>query len=247
MHTIPRPTTPDPRPTTPGPRPGTPEFRMVVVDLYRDIHKGIRSELTSLVEAAGSIDPHSRGDRLAVSDHVASVSALLASHAEHEDSAILPTLERELPDLAARIESDHHELERRFDLVVEQSLEFTADTADARRRGQLLYLDLARFVSDYFVHIDVEERELMPRLEDAVGVDAVAEMHAAIVGSIPPDEMMRSLSIMLPAMNADDRAELLSGMRLGAPPEAFAAVVDLARALLRPDQFRSLSDRLELS
>ena len=53
----------------------------------------------------------------------------------------------------------------------------------------------------------------MPALEAAVGVDAVLAIHDAIVGSIPPPEMARSLAIMLPAMNVDDRTEMLGGMQ----------------------------------
>jgi len=88
-----------------------------------------------------------------------------------------------------------------------------------------LYLDLASFVSSYLEHQDMEERVVMPALEQAIGVEAVIGIHGAILGSIPPDELMRSLALMLPAMNVDDRTELLGGMRAAAPPEAFAAVV----------------------
>ena len=68
-----------------------------------------------------------------------------------------------------------------------------------------------------------------------------------IVGSIPPDEMARSLAFMLPAMNADDRADLLGGMRAGAPQEAFDAVVGLARSVLQPADFDGLATRLEFA
>jgi hemerythrin-like domain-containing protein len=224
---------------------GSPAFRLVAVDLYRDIHKGIRQELFGLVEAAGSADVNRPDERIELRGHIAAVAAMLASHAHHEDDAILPTLERELPDLAERIERDHADLDHRFGLIDEQSEAFVSSTAD-RLAGQRLYLDIARFVSDYLIHIDVEERDLMPRLEDAVGVDAVIDMHARIVAAIPPDEMIRTMSFMLPAMNLDDRADMLGAMREEAPAEAFAGVVDLARSVLRPGAFTALSERLGL-
>ena len=86
-----------------------------------------------------------------------------------------------------------------------------------------------------------------PALEQAIGVDAVAGIHLQIVSSIPPDEMARSLAFMLPAMNLDDRAELLGGRRMAAPPEAFAAVTGLARSVLAPNDYAALADRLGLS
>jgi hypothetical protein len=119
--------------------------------------------------------------------------------------------------------------------------------SDARSRSHLLYLNLARFTSEYFVHIDIEERVLMPALERAVGVDAVAAMNGAIIESIPPDEMGRSLAFMLPAMNIDDRCELLGGIRAGAPEEVFAGTIALAESVLRHDDYRALARRMEFS
>ena len=86
----------------------------------------------------------------------------------------------------------------------------------------------------------------MPALEQAVGVDAVIGMHMAIISSIPPEEMAQSLAFMLPSMNLDDRVELLGGMRMSAPPEAFAGVVGLARSVLHPTDYAAVAARLDL-
>ncbi len=222
-------------------------FEIVPVDLYRDIHKGIRAELFSVTGAAGSADPGNRDDRAAVADHVHAVAAVLESHAHHEDAAVDPALHAHLPALAERINADHARLETRFGHVVDLAAS-TVDAADADRRRlvQLLHLDLSGFTSDYLAHLVLEERVVMPALAAAIGMDEVIAIHAAIVGSIPPEEMMRTLAFMLPAMNGDDRVELLGGMRLGAPPEAFAGVVDLARSVLRPAEHRALCDRLDV-
>jgi hemerythrin-like domain-containing protein len=227
--------------------PAVDEFELVTVDLYRDIHKGIRAELLSLVETAGSVDPTNREDRVALAEHILATHALLESHAHHEDGVIQPVLESELPILAERIERDHHMLDDRIGRIADMATSIDGATGDVRARTHLLYLDLARFTSEYFVHIDIEERVLMPALERAVGVEAVGAMNAAIVGAIPPDELARSLAFMLPAMNIDDRCELLGGIRAGAPPEVFSGVVDLARSVLRNDDYRALARRMGLS
>ena len=44
--------------------------------------------------------------------------------------------------------------------------------------------------------------------------------------------MAKSLALMLPAMNIDDRTELLGGMRAGAPAEVFDGVWGLAGSVL---------------
>ena len=122
-----------------------------------------------------------------------------------------------------------------------------ATGSDQRSLLQLLHLDLARFTGSYLDHIDLEERTVMQRLPELIGVEEVAAMHGAIVGSIPPDEMARSLAFMLPAMNIDDRTELFTGMRMAAPPEAFDATIGLARSVLQPLDFTALANRLEIA
>lgn len=87
----------------------------------------------------------------------------------------------------------------------------------------------------------------MPALDGAVGFDACLAMHQAIIASIPPDELARSLALMLPAMNLDDRSELLGGMRAGAPAEVFAGVWGLAGSILRPEDVVALATRLEIA
>lgn len=208
---------------------------LVTLDLYKDIHKGIRAELFGLTLQAGSLDPEDRTARQTMADRVREVAAVLESHAHHEDAVIDPALRVHLPELAERVSLDHEVLEARFARVVDLAgLAAVAPAADRRRLSHLLHLDLASFTGAYLEHQDLEERVLMPALEEAVGVPAVVGMHEAIVGSIPPDEMARSLAFMLPAMNADDQAELIGGMRMGAPPEVVEGVLALAQGVLGP-------------
>lgn len=223
----------------------TRDYQIPAADLYRDIHKGIRAELFTITGTAGNIDPSNRCDRAAAADHVLSVAAVLESHAHHEDEVVDPVLRAHLPDLAEIIHADHERLEAMFAQVTDlaQSL-VDAPAGEERRLVQLLHLDLARFTSGYLLHQDLEERTVMQELDRIIGVEACGQLHAAIVGSIPPAEMARSLAFMLPAMNLDDRAGMLDGMRMVAPPEAFSAVLGLARSVLQPADFTALATRL---
>lgn len=225
------------------------DLPIIAVDLYRDIHKGLRAELFAVTLEAGSIDPERRDDRLALAAHVSSLRRVLESHAHHEDSFIEPQLWSHLPELAEKIAADHGTLEPRFAAIDDLATQLT-DTAvtavtDLRRLTFHLYHELSGFTSAYLAHQLVEERVVMPALQAAIGVEAVVGLHVGIVSSIPPVEMAQSLSFMLPAMNADDRADLLGGIRAGAPAEAFAAVLDLARSVLAPADFLATTGRLD--
>jgi len=223
--------------------PATPAAALapVTFDLYRDIHKSIRAELFAVTEEAGRADPSCAADRTALAAHVDSVVAYLVSHAEHEDANVQPAIEAHLPDLAERIASDHVRLEARMDTL-------RALAADAAGRFDLhrVYLELASFTSAYLAHQDLEERLVMPALDSAIGLDAVVAIHGAVIASLSPDEMMRSLALMLPAMNVDDRTEMLGGMQQGAPPEVFANVWGLAQSVLTDRDARQLAGRLGL-
>lgn len=240
-------TAPDPLPDPHVDR-GT-HLPTIAVDLYRDIHKGIRAELFAVTLEAGSIDPEQRDDRLALAAHVTSMRQVLESHAHHEDAFIEPQLWSHLPELAEKIAADHGTLEPRFAAIDELATQLAdasavSDASDVRRLMLHLHHELSGFTSAYLAHQLVEERIVMPALQQAIGVDAVLGIHVGIVSSIPPAEMAQSLSFMLPAMNADDRAELLAGIRAGAPAEAFAGVLDLARSVLEPADFVATTGRL---
>ena len=230
------------RTTTPQP---SDLVRSVAFDLYRDIHKGIRSELFAVTEEAGRADSSDRGDRAALADHLGSVVDLLVSHAEHEDLGIQPVLEQHLPELAEAVEADHLRLDARLATVAalaEEAVDGTA--AGARGAVHQIYVELASFTSSYLVHQDLEERVIMPELDRILPFEELVAIHERIVGSIPPEEMARSLAVMLPAMNVDDRTDLLGGMRAGAPAEVFTGIWSLAGSILTPADHAALATRL---
>lgn len=221
----------------------TDPLHLVAVDLYRDIHKGIRAELFAVTQAAGTIDPSLQTERAALAAHVRQTVELLVSHAEHEDGHIQPALELHLPALAEQVENDHHRLESRLLGLAEQADDAVSTSENPRGHIHRMYVELAAFTSSYLTHQDLEERVIMPALEDAIGPEAALGIHLAIVSSIPPDELAASLAIMLPAMNIDDRTELLGGMQADAPAAVFEDIWQLAGSVLEPHDHRALATR----
>jgi len=211
------------------------DVNLASFDLYRDIHKGIRADLFAVTSEAGNVDPHDWDGAVDLAAHVGRTVELLASHAEHEDRAVLPAIEEHLPALAVRISTDHASLETRMETLNALAGAVVETPGERRRRPvQWLYLELASFTGTYLAHQDVEERAVMPALERALGLDAVLGIHHEIVSNIPPDEMAKTLALMLPAMNVDDRVELLAGLRATAPAPVFEGVFGLAASVLTP-------------
>jgi hypothetical protein len=223
------------------------DFRLPAFDLYRDIHKGIRAELFALTGSAGTLDPSDTIGWIALAEHTAAMERTLTGHAHHEDTFIDPILREHLPELAEVVVTDHEHLDATFAAIVDVTRAGADATGIERRRlSQLAHLQLSSFTSAYLAHQAIEELDITPALERAVGPEVVVAIHMAIIGSITPDEMAQTLTMMLPAMNVDDRTELLAGMQAGAPPEAFGAVVGLARSVLTPGDFAAVARRLGL-
>ena len=223
-------------------------YEPVVFNSYRDVHKGIRAELFDVTSSAGRLDPSDAVSWLALVDHLGSVEHTLSTHAGHEDEVVEPVLAEFDPFLAESIEQDHHHLDARFSAIRElASAAASYPASDQRPIADLVYLELSGFTSEYLHHQLVEERVVMPALLAEVGLEKVLEMHVAIVSSIPPDQMAKSLAFMIPAMNVDDRTELLDNMRESAPAPAFDGVIGLVRSVLDPADFAALAQRLGLA
>ena len=223
----------------------TAALETVTVDMYRDIHKGIRNGLFGVTLAAGQVDPHDQAAVRTVADRWTAVVELLVSHAEHEDVFVQPVIERFAPVYAEEIAVAHPRLEAQM-----AELEVLADRAadacpeQARLLTHRLYLGLASFTAEYLQHQEFEEFEVMVMLSQYVSPEELRAIDNAIVASIPPEQMAKSAAYMLPAMNIVDQTELYAGARAGVPPEVFQGMLMLAQAVLEPQRYDELARRL---
>jgi hypothetical protein len=223
----------------------TAALETVTVDIYRDIHKGIRSELFGVTLAAGRVDPGNRDAVAAVAGRWRDLVGLLVAHAEHEDEFLQPVIEVHAPSFAEVIATAHPELEAQM-----AALEVLADRAtdagvcERRLLVHRMYLGFASFTSTYLQHQEFEETQVMPALAAKIGVGELLAINGAIVASIPPEQMVQSATLMLPAMNVEDRVELLGGAQAGAPPEVFAGMMRLAQSVISPADYAQVATRL---
>jgi hypothetical protein len=131
----------------------TAPLEQVTLDLYRDIHTGIRNGLFGVTLAAGSVDPGNADAVAAVAGQWRGLVGLLIGHAEHEDEFMQPTIEVELPSMAQVIAVAHPELEAQM-AALEMLAERAADGCATTRRLAVhrFYLGLASFTAEYLQH-----------------------------------------------------------------------------------------------
>jgi len=218
------------------------------MDMYAGIHKALRALMADTLLALGRMD---HDDDLELAQTTQQVLALLdacASHLKHENDFIHTALEARAPGASAVIAHEHDDHLAHINRLAQSTTALLGAAAGQRGASALaLYRDLSLFIAENFHHMHVEETAhnavLWARYTDA----ELVEIHDALVASIPPEEMMRTVRWLVPFMNPAERTALLADMRAKAPAPAFAAVLDIVRAHLTQNEWAKLARSLGLA
>lgn len=217
-------------------------------DLYGPVHKGLRLATTEFMTRMGRTDFSERSCEALLQELKAHLE-LCAEHLAHEEAFIHPALESRRGDSAMRLtrqHADHRqsfaELHRLIDAVL------AAEVAERPARARELYLAYSVFVAEDLAHMHEEETVTWPLLCSLFTDEELADIEMSIIGSLTPQANMDFMRLMIPAMNPQERAALLGGMKANAPPEAFNAVIEgVARPVLAAADFDDLAARLDLA
>ncbi|WP_207779288.1 hypothetical protein [Zavarzinia aquatilis] len=198
-------------------------------DFYGPIHKGLRLGLSRLMLRLGSQDFTDSVSAAALLADLRAQLALSAAHLEHEETHLHKALDARLPGAARTLEDQHRGHQTRFAQLARlmAALE-AAPVAEHPAHGHGLYLAFSAFVAEDFHHMHEEEAVTGPILHRLFADEELQAIEMTIIASLTPDENIAYMRLMLPAMTPAERAGLLSGMKAGAPAEAFAAVIELA-------------------
>jgi hypothetical protein len=211
-------------------------------DLYAPIHKGLRLALSDLLVRLGQAD---FADDSALRDVLGALRLQLAlseGHLHHEEVEIHTALEARAPGSTLTLQADHDHHRRAFAaLDAAMSALEAAPASDRAGPARALYLAFSQFVAADFAHMAEEELVILPLLHRLFQDDELMAIEARIVGAVPPEKMMAYLRFMIPAMNPPERAQFLAFVRMGAPAEAFEAILEAAaRPTLAPADYQAL-------
>lgn len=217
-------------------------------DMYAGIHKAMRALMSDALTAVGRMDPQDPQDLSAVCERVMELLDFCAAHLEHENTFVHPALEARAPGASERIAHEHDDhLAHIRSLKQNVATLCSSEPAQTPEQAQALYLALTLFVAENFQHMHMEETAhnavLWARYTDA----ELIGIHAALVASIAPADMMYTVRWMVPAMNPAERAGMLGGMQAIAPAPAFAAALDVVRPHLTQAEWAKLSRALGLA
>jgi hypothetical protein len=216
-------------------------------DFYREIHKGIRHALFTTTLRAGSLDVSDVDEVEGLLDVHRDLLHLLHVHHEHEDVFVGPLLVAHASGLAEEVAAQHGDIEAGIANQEVLARRLATVAAPGRSAATLrLYLDLSRLTGEYLAHQLLEETVVMPALRAAVPTEELLALDMQIRSTMPPEEMVRAMEHVLPAMNVEERVDMLGGMAM-APPEVFAIFRDAAQAILPADQFAQVARRIGIA
>jgi hypothetical protein len=219
------------------------------VDIYVNVHKGLRNLIGRFSFQTGSMD---WTDAAAVSQlHTewANMMKMIRSHQRHEDRFIHPLLARISPGGHRSYEADHNaQLNMLADLDAHfrRLLEGNHSATRKAEIGLEFYRGLNLFYADLLKHLHREEVEAERILNSLCLPEELMSMMGELLGSIPQDEMLLYIDYMFPAMNLPECVQLLGNIKTGAPAETFMVLANRVRKARGESDWQKIKALLKL-
>jgi len=220
------------------------------------VHKGLRSMLYSL---SGRVQTNDFGDVATTSKIVHDMEAdfetaqstgcalcIAAHHAEDEDRFVFPEAARHANALVTSLIAEHQELTRRERAVAQRARNIVQLSSPQQRvvAGAALNLDLNELVGAYLAHMNREERELVPLMQERFSDEELRGMRGRIIANMAPPRLFAILNWMLPAMNVTELSDLLRGVRPTARPALYQQFMELCAARVEPARWAQVQHRV---
>jgi Hemerythrin HHE cation binding domain/FAD linked oxidases, C-terminal domain len=209
-------------------------------DFFTVIHKGQRKELFAATVLAGTTNWE---DAAAANDFVAmwsKLTAMLEAHAAHEHKHFFPLLDHYAPEIVARVEAAHEDLEQ--ELITLTDVIAVAAGKRSREHGLGVYRRISAFVANYLLHILDEETIVMPAIWQHCTDVEINAARLAFQANQSPAGVVRSRRAILTAITHAELITITLGVRRGSTNEEFNAFMTDARQLLAPSEWNSLNE-----
>jgi hypothetical protein len=215
------------------------------VDLYGIIHKALRSQLFETgirVSRTNFADPAERSDTIAAYRRT---MAFVNEHGGHEDSYVEPVLRRVSPALADDVSAQHGDIESLAAALDDQVAELEGSAGlEAVAAGARFDRAYCGFLAAYTAHMEVEEGPVNDAMWSAYSDDELVAVRTELQASIPPPRFAEWFAIMTSAMNHQERVGVLSGVKMGAPPDVFAGLSAVTRTSIGDEAWAAVEAQL---
>ncbi|HYA57580.1 MAG TPA: hemerythrin domain-containing protein [Thermoplasmata archaeon] len=224
-------------------------------NLFRPIHKGIRSMIYELGLRLGVADFTNveETNELTVQlqhDLTGSISncilCMLQAHSRHEERDYFAAIEPFDRDVVELMMVEHRQIASQV-LDVSRTCEELRGLTDLKRRievGDRLFLEANDLFAAYLAHLNNEEATLVPVMWERFTDEKLRALRAQFYNSIPLPRFEDWMRWTLPALNLNELEVLLSGMRVEPGPNRFGDAMRVAAETLDPARWNALQERV---
>ena len=186
-------------------------------ELFLAVHKGIRAELFETARCIARSDFSVPAEAAAAEARVQRSFGFLEEHARHEEELVFSQIEEKAPVLCAELDNEHSRIDGLM-LEITRLLARLAPAPEAERvaLGRRLHAQFGCFLAEYLRHMEREESEANRVLWAHFGDEQLGAIQGRIIAGIEPARLSQWMELILPELNASERAALLAEAGAGA-------------------------------
>jgi Hemerythrin HHE cation binding domain len=194
-------------------------------DAIRAIHNAFRNDMER-IDAAALDSARGKEGLEATIEHFRFLNEVLVWHANGEELAVFPALDKVAPLVAEAYLKDHRGLDMAYDTL---NKSYSAhDLLQTARATSAFHFHLK-------MHLYKEDAHLYRIFRERVSMSEQAKAVSALASQIPQDRFPEVVSWMYPLMGNDDRENMIRIMQTVIPAPAFKGVKELIKKAVGSD------------
>ena len=195
------------------------------IDIVRAFHNAFRRDVSQIDASAFKL-ARNGGDLSPVFDRLRIVDEILDYHAQGEEAAVFPAVDKLTPLVARAYFLDHRELDTMLNVL--ETMRKTPDALITARATAVLESHLK-------IHLDKEDVHLYPILRERTTESEQASIVGLMSSKVPPEKFPAMVQWLLPLLDFDGRVVITEGWMKLMPPQVFAGLKPLMRKIMAED------------
>jgi len=196
-----------------------------MIDIVLCFHNAFRRDVFQIDSSALRL-ARDGGDLNTVFDRLHVVAEILDYHAQGEEAAVFPAVDKLTPLVARAYFLDHRALD-----TMTSRLEAIRKKPDALMTARAT----AVLESHLRIHLDKEDAHLYPILRKRTTEIEQASIVGLMSRKVPPEKYPTMVQWLLPLLDFDDRIVVTKGWMKLMPPQVFANLKPLMRKIMTED------------
>jgi hemerythrin-like domain-containing protein len=218
------------------------------IDLLTRPHKEQRKWMYLLGTQAGELDFNNTTQAEQFEIEFKALMDDLKDHSENEELFILPLLTKRFPQEAHIFQHDHPELKAKIQTLLKRIEELNQSTVvDKTDLALSFYRLFNQFIGEYLLHLDSEERNILPVLEKHYSAEellGVMITFKTFREGNKPDQLIQFIKSFIEPLNQNAVCALFLSIKNHTSVELFQQVCHVARQAIEPTLWLQVEKQL---